>query len=152
MKSKTEKQKVGQVGENVACRFLMKQGFEVIERNYWKKWGEIDVIARKSDILHFIEVKTVSANLDDVTHPVRDTGSINNTQNNRISNGMGETDAYKPEDNVHPWKLKRLSRTIQTYLLERVSGDPNWQFDIIAIYLDMKSKKARISFLEDIVI
>ncbi|MFQ5661662.1 MAG: YraN family protein [Candidatus Paceibacteria bacterium] len=131
-KSKTDKQKVGEVGENVACRFLVKQGFEVIERNYWKKWGEIDVIVKKDSILHFIEVKTVSCeNLDSVTH---------------------ETDAYKPEDNVHPWKLKRLSRTIQTYLLEKVSDDPDWQFDIIAIYLDMKSKKAKISFLEDIVI
>lgn len=131
-KSKTDKQKVGEVGENVACRFLVKQGFEVIERNYWKKWGEIDVIVKKDSILHFIEVKTVSCeNLDSVTH---------------------ETDAYKPEDNVHPWKLKRLFRTIQTYLLEKVSDDPDWQFDIIAIYLDMKSKKAKISFLEDIVI
>lgn len=131
-KSKTDKQKVGEAGENVACRFLVKQGFEIIERNYWKKWGEIDVIATKADILHFIEVKTVSCeNLDNVTH---------------------ETDIYRPEDNVHPWKLKRLSRTIQTYLLEKVGDDTDWQFDVIAIYLDVVSKEARVKFLEDIVI
>ncbi|HJO89745.1 MAG TPA: YraN family protein [Candidatus Paceibacterota bacterium] len=131
-KSKTAKQKVGEIGENVACRFLVKQGFEIIERNYWKKWGEIDVIAKKEGILHFIEVKTVSCeNLDSVTR---------------------EIDAYKPEDNVHPWKLKRLSRTIQIYLLEKENDDTDWQFDVLAIYLDMANRKAKVSFLEDIVI
>lgn len=132
MGSKTEKQKVGQIGENIACRFLMKRGFNIIERNYWKKWGEIDIISEKEGILRFIEVKTVSReNLDNVTH---------------------ETDDYRPEDNIHPWKLKRLSRTIQTYLLEKSDDDTDWQFDIIAIYLDMVSKKAKVQFLEDIVI
>ncbi|MBT3729890.1 YraN family protein [bacterium] len=132
MGSKTDKQKVGEIGENVACRFLMKHGFEIVERNYWKKWGEIDIIAKKKGIVRFIEVKTVSCKtLDSVTH---------------------ETDAYRPEDNLHPWKLKRLSRTIQTYLLEKGNDDIEWQFDVIAIYLDMSNKKARVNFLEDIVI
>jgi putative endonuclease len=132
MGSKTDKQKVGEIGENVACRFLMKRGFEIVERNYWKKWGEIDIIAKKEGILRFIEVKTVSCKtLDSVTH---------------------ETDTYRPEDNIHPWKLKRLSRTIQTYLLEKGDDDIEWQFDVIAIYLDMSNKKARVNFLEDIVI
>ena len=44
---KTAKQKVGEIGENVACRFFVKQNFTIIERNYWKKWGEIDIIAKK---------------------------------------------------------------------------------------------------------
>lgn len=148
MGSKTDKQKVGEIGENVACRFLMKHGFEIIERNYWKKWGEIDIIAKSfakaplhegrgsreqgREIIRFIEVKTVSCKtLDSVTH---------------------ETDAYRPEDNIHPWKLKRLSRTIQTYLLEKGNDDIEWQFDVIAIYLDMSNKKARVNFLEDIII
>ncbi len=132
MKSKTDKQKVGEIGENVACRFLMKRGFEIVERNYWKKWGEIDVIAKKDGVLRFIEVKTVSCKtLADVTRG---------------------TDAYRPEDNIHPWKLKRLSRTMQTYLLEKGNDDIEWQFDVIAIYLDMSNRKAKVNFLEDIVI
>jgi len=138
MGSKTDKQKVGETGENVACRFLMKHGFEIVERNYWKKWGEIDIIAKSFDkaqdreIVRFIEVKTVSCKtLVDVTRG---------------------TDTYRPEDNIHPWKLKRLSRTIQTYLLEKGNDDIEWQFDVMAIYLDMSNKKARVNFLEDIVI
>ena len=110
----------------------MKHGFEIVERNYWKKWGEIDIIAKTEGILRFIEVKTVSCvTLDNVPY---------------------ETDSYRPEDNIHPWKLKRLSRTIQTYLLEKGSDDTDWQFDVIAIYLDMSNKKAKVQFLEDIVI
>ena len=132
MGSKTDKQKVGEIGENVACRFLMKHGFEIVERNYWKKWGEIDIIAKKEGVVRFIEVKTVSCvTLDNIEHKI---------------------DNYRPEDNIHPWKLKRLSRTIQTYLLEKGSDDIDWQFDVITIYLDMSNKKAKVNFLEDIVI
>jgi len=60
MENKADKREIGQIGESVVCRFLKKQDFQIIKRNYWKKWGEIDIIAKKSDILHFVEVKTVS--------------------------------------------------------------------------------------------
>ncbi|MBU4223686.1 YraN family protein, partial [Patescibacteria group bacterium] len=40
----TEKQKIGELGENIACKFLMKHGHEILDRNYRKKWGEIDVV------------------------------------------------------------------------------------------------------------
>ena len=48
----TEKQKVGRIGEDIACKFLMKHGFEVADRNYLRKWGEIDIIAKKRGVLH----------------------------------------------------------------------------------------------------
>ena len=56
----SEKQKIGEIGENIAVKFLMKHGFSVIDRNYTKKWGEIDIIAKKSEKLYFVEVKSVS--------------------------------------------------------------------------------------------
>ena len=129
---RTEKRKIGDLGENMACKFLMKRGFEVVERNYSKKWGEIDIIAKKANKLHFIEVKTVS-HLPYVTHV---------------------TDTYQPEDNLHPWKLKRLSRVIQTYLLGygRGSRETDWQFDVATVYLDLKSMQAKVNYLEDIII
>ena len=156
---RTEKRKIGDLGENIACKFLMKHGFEIVEQNYSKKWGEIDIIARKGDKLHFIEVKSVSH------MPV-----------------SYETDNYKPEDNLHPWKLERLSRVIQTYLLgykgntnvsyppecsragetgirSRVcpaelqrSGEVDWQFDIAVVYLDIKSMQAKVNYMEDIIL
>ena len=135
--NRTEKRKIGDIGENIACKFLMKRGFEVIERNYSKKWGEIDIIASKGDKLHFIEVKAV-------------------TRNN-LQNVSQSTDSYRPEDNLHPWKLERLSRVIQTYLLgfkgnRSVTHETDWQFDVITVYLDLKSMEAKVNYLEDIII
>ena len=50
---------IGNEGENRAVAFLESKGFEIIERNWRTKGGEIDIIAFKSDILVFIEVKTL---------------------------------------------------------------------------------------------
>jgi putative endonuclease len=134
---KTHKQKIGKIGEDIACKFLAKRGFTLLERNFWKKWGEIDLIVEKDITLHFVEVKTVSCE--------------------NLKNISVENDNYRPEDNIHPWKLKRLSRTIQTYLLEKdipTSGDRSedreWQFDAVIIFLDQESKKAKVLFLENI--
>ncbi len=50
---------IGKHGENIAKDFLIKKGFEIIELNYhYSKIAEIDIIAQKNNILHFIEVKT----------------------------------------------------------------------------------------------
>ncbi|KKT37913.1 MAG: hypothetical protein UW27_C0008G0048 [Parcubacteria group bacterium GW2011_GWA1_44_13] len=60
MAEPTEKQKIGRLGEDIAVKYLENKGFLVIERNYLKKCGEIDVIAKKAGITHFIEVKSVT--------------------------------------------------------------------------------------------
>lgn len=48
----------GKEAEEEACRFLSKQGFEVLERNFYTRFGELDIIAKKNGILHFVEVKS----------------------------------------------------------------------------------------------
>jgi putative endonuclease len=50
----------GLIGETLATMFLKKRGYEIIERNYRIREGEIDIIARKNGELIFIEVKTIS--------------------------------------------------------------------------------------------
>ena len=120
------KKKIGALGENMACRFLVKHGFRILDRNYSKKWGEIDIVAEKDKIFRFIEVKSI------VSY---------------------ETNRYRPEENVHYQKLKRLSRVIQTYLLDKkVSYETEWQIDIMAVFLDLENKKARFRFTENIII
>ncbi len=134
--NRTEKRKMGDLGENMACKFLVKRGFEIVEKNYLKKWGEIDIISRKNEKLHFIEVKSVSHML----------------YIKAKNDGKGyEEDNYRPEDNLHPWKLKRLSRVIQTYLLGQ-RGNPDWQFDVMTVYLDLKTMQAKVNWLEDIIL
>lgn len=49
---------VGKIGEEIAKRFLVKQGYEIIEQNYKTKYAEIDLIAKKGKDLVFIEVRT----------------------------------------------------------------------------------------------
>ena len=124
---KTEKQKIGNLGEDLACRFLVSKDFRVIERNYRKKWGEIDVIAVKDGVLHFVEVKAMAA----------------------LHNNGG----HRPEDNVHKWKKLRLSRAIRTYLLDRhVSDETEFEIDVLALVLDFETKKAKIRFVQNVLL
>jgi len=51
----------GDIAEEKACEFLYSQGFKIIEQNFYaKKLGEIDIIATKDSIYHFIEVKSAN--------------------------------------------------------------------------------------------
>ena len=134
-KKPTEKQKIGQVGENYACDYLKSKGYKIIERNYLKKWGEIDIIAIFNKKIHFVEVKSVSCEIFE-----------------NIDNVICETD-YRPEENVHPWKLQRLSRVIQTYLWKKdFNDDLEWQFDIVTVYIDSAKKLHKIDMMEDIIL
>jgi Holliday junction resolvase-like predicted endonuclease len=72
------------LGEKIAIRFLESKGYIMIERNYRKKWGEIDIVCKKGRRVYFVEVKTVSRDLSGVDSFV----------------GW-----YRSEDNVHPSKL-----------------------------------------------
>ena len=58
MKHFTSKtQKVGEIGEEKACEFLMKHGFTILERNVANKFGEIDIVAKAHGTHYFFEVK-----------------------------------------------------------------------------------------------
>ena len=134
MNHSSHNQGIGKLGEDIAQKYLENKGFVVLDRNYLKKYGEIDIVAKKAGIIHFIEVKSVSCeNLD------QDVSCV--------------TDNYRPEDNVHPQKLKRLGRTIQAYLLEKFpKGDPEWIFDVVTVRINSKNLKAQVKFLENLVL
>lgn len=138
MAEPTQKQKIGRLGEDIATKHLINKGFAIICQNYLKKCGEIDIIAQKGKKLHFIEVKTVSHVTSHRVNPCDVTC---------------ETDKYRAEDNIHEYKLKRLARMIQLYLLEKYpKGEPDWQFDAIVVRLDTKNHQAKVKFLEDLVL
>lgn len=133
---KTHKQVVGKKGEDLACTYLSEGGFEIVARNYLKPWGEIDIVAKKAKKLYFVEVKSVSADLS-VTH-----------ETNKESK-----DHYRPEDNVHPKKLERMRKVIQTYLFSKYGDrEVDWQFDVMTVYLDYTLKKAKIERLENVIL
>jgi putative endonuclease len=130
--AKTPKRELGDKGEEVVCRYLESRGYRILERNYWKPWGEIDIIAEKGPTLSFVEVKSVSREMGE---------------------GISRETSYRPEENMHPAKIKRLHRAIQTYLLERkVPESRPWQLDLACAFLDFSTHKARVELLENIVL
>lgn len=132
-KQKTQKQVIGQIGENAVCTYLERKGYTITDRNYLKKWGELDVVARKGKKLYFIEVKSVSreSSFWDVPH---ETG-------------------YRAEDNLHSWKLERLKRVLQTYLIDKnVPEDTEWQFDVATVYVDQTKRLCKVKMLEDVIL
>jgi putative endonuclease len=135
----SDKRKFGDIGESLAVRFLMKCGFEIVDRNYQKKWGEIDIVSRETlgngFKYRFIEVKTVSCeNIANISHEtlLKDT---------------------RPEEQVHVWKKKRLSRAVESYILEhKISHETPWQCDLVAVFLDKEHKQAKIRVVENILL
>ena len=149
MAQSTEKQKIGRLGEDIAAIYLENKGFSVIGRNYLKKCGEIDIIAKKGKILHFIEVKSVSR--ENLHRAVLCKGD-NVSLRPRREFTNSETDNYRAEDNIHPNKLKRLARTVQVYLLEKYpEGEQEWQFGAIIVKISMETRSAHVRLLADIV-
>ncbi|MBP9757207.1 MAG: YraN family protein [Candidatus Pacebacteria bacterium] len=125
------KRQLGNKGEDIACVYLQSKGFEIVERNYLKPWGEIDIIARKGKALHFIEVKTIS----------------------RATSAGGGSRGTSPnmtaEDQLHPAKLKRLARTVDIYMGDRDSS-VDYQIDLVTVELDMKTRTARCKLYEQV--
>lgn len=114
-------QKIGEFGEEITCTYLKKQGFTILERNYYKSAGEIDIVAKKGSVLHFIEVKTVSH------------------ETNR------QKPLIKPEENFTQNKIRKFKKIIDFYLADkRVSHETKIQIDLLCVYVDPNSKKAQI--------
>ena len=136
---------IGKLGEDIACRFLEQKGFKIIDRNYRKKWGEIDIVAKQGQKLHFVEVKSVS-------REIASNQKIAVTRENLFK----ENDLWQPEDAVHPKKITRMRRVIQSYLgdfrNQDISRETEWVFDIIALFIDPKTKIAKIRFRENVLI
>jgi len=124
-------QQIGLKGENICTMFLVKHGHHIVERNYTKPSGEIDIITMHDKRLHFIEVKAVSC----ATH-----SNIKNM--------------YNPLQNIDPRKLKKIKDTIKHFLAEKeaykVPHETDWQLDAYAVYVDKHNIKHRLKKIENI--
>lgn len=97
-------------GEDLACAFLQKQGYRIVERNFRKGYGEIDIVALhpassgQAQVLVFVEVKT------------------------RTSDLFGP-----PLEAITPWKIRTLVKTAQYYKLLHPTLPDSLRLDAIGI-------------------
>ena len=155
-------QKIGTLGEELVVKFLVKKGYKILDRNFWKRWGELDIVAQRKGKIHFVEVKALSANVSDETTSVT-LGTLHAKQKIVSSETLRERslsyirskikkDRFAPEDHISADKMKRLGRIMQTYLGEKhVSDETKWQLDVATVLLDRATRKAKINLIEDVV-
>jgi len=122
---KTFNKIIGNKGEDIASIFLGQNGFEVVVRNYRKNWGELDIVARKDNVTHFFEVKSVTSKYY----------------------------GHRPEENVDGFKVRQIRRMISTYLSENGRGvEEEFKFHVICVYMNMESRRARVKWIKDVIL
>lgn len=112
---------LGRFGEELAAKYLQKNGYRILARNFRKGYGEIDIITQKEDTLVFVEVKT------------------------RIGDKYG-----KPEEAITPWKLKALIRTVQYYKVLHPKLPDSLRIDLLAIDLSPAGEVKTLKHLQNI--
>ena len=126
------RKKLGEIGEKIAEDFLKRKGYKILDKNYFTKsvfgpkTGEIDIVAKKDDTISFVEVKSL------VVTPT-------------AFGGRGDAGDVSPEDKVNFQKQRKLIKTAQSWLMKnKMPSNIKWQIDVIAIKIDLDSKKAKI--------
>lgn len=117
----TYQKNLGAWGEAIAEKYLKSKGYGIIFRNYRKRVGEIDLVAKKKNKTIFIEVKT------------------------RTSHTFGF-----PEESVDSYKLAKLSSVIDAYLTENHLPAENIQLDCIIVEYSQARQKVKIRHLKDV--
>lgn len=112
---------VGANAEDLACRFLKKQGYKIITRNFTIRGGEIDIIAQENGELVFIEVKA------------------------RYSYQFG-----LPQESITYWKIKALRKTALFFLQKACWGDLPYRFDLVCVDF-VKEKTPQITLSKNII-
>lgn len=111
----------GNQGEYLACGYLKKQGYKILERNYRIRGGEIDIIAQDKEYLVFVEVKT------------------------RLSHDYG-----LPVESITPWKIKFLLKTAQFYLQKIGWGDGPYRLDFVGVDLADNPHNPKVELIKNI--
>jgi putative endonuclease len=129
---KEQNKQVGDWGEQIAVNYLKNKGFSIIERNYWRKWGELDIVAKSGEVVHFVEVKTVS---HETKQQLREA----------VTRGT-----WRPEEQVHQFKLHQIHKALETWIADH-NYDGDWQIDVIAVRIVPRETYATVKFIENIV-
>ncbi len=116
---------LGELGERIACEYLVKKGFDILEKNYRINFGEIDIIAKKpwklfknDQTVHFVEVKALISN-----------------------------DKFFPEDRVDFKKQRKLKQLAQIWLQKnKFKENHPYQIDVIGILINQPARTAKLHY------
>lgn len=109
-------------GEKLAADFLKKHGYLILETNYRRPEGEIDIVARQEDCLVFVEVRT-----------------------------KGSRQFGTPEESITPAKIAKLRTVAGYYRQTRDDLPEDWRIDVVAVELDGAGEPRRIELIENAV-
>lgn len=112
---------LGQLGENIAREYLEKKGYNIIEQNYKTKYAEIDLVAKKDDVLIFVEVRS------------------------KTGEQFGS-----PEDTINREKKRRLKMNSKGYVY-RVKWKEGYRIDAICIVFNPDQTVFRLTHHENII-
>ncbi len=107
-------------GENLAKKFLKKNGYTILKRNYVSKNGEIDIVAYDRGTIAFVEVKT------------------------RLSESFGP-----PELAITNKKRSKIIRTALNYLITNKIEEMDYRFDVVSILFKKDSNNPNIELLKN---
>lgn len=102
-----DKKSKGDFGEETACKYIKKNGYKILGKNFRTKFGEIDLIGIDNDTICFIEVKARSS-----------------------------SDYGSPEEFVTKRKQERLWKTASIYINKNTLEFGNYRFDVISVDLE----------------
>jgi len=123
---------IGRIGEEIAQKWLISKGHEIISRNFRKKYGEIDIVTRETGKIHFVEVKSVSY-------------ETRSSLEYAVSH-----ETWRPEENVHRDKVRRFKNTTDVWLIEnKYTGE--FQIDILTVRIVSREKFARVKLIENVI-
>ncbi len=123
---KSNQRGIGGAGENEAVYFLQKQGYVIIELNWYnkkgKRLGEIDIIAKENNTIVFVEVK---------------------------SRTLSEIRDILPEEQVTHAKLKKIQKVSESYIKEKELWNSERRLDIVSVIFIKNSKKIDIKHIKN---
>ncbi|OGF28537.1 hypothetical protein A2331_03175 [Candidatus Falkowbacteria bacterium RIFOXYB2_FULL_34_18] len=114
-------QKIGKLGEDLACKYLQEKGYEILDRNIKTSFKEIDIVARIKEKIVFIEVKT---------------------RTNLKFGGADEAINHK--------KIKNLKKAIKMYFFQTKLYTDNFRLDLVAIDIEPNKNITNIKHYKDL--
>lgn len=103
----------------MAEAYLLKQGYQILAKNWRCAAGELDLVTQQGEMIVFIEVRT------------------------RRGEQLGS-----PEESITPRKRAKLIEVAQTFLAETEAADCSWRIDVIAMVLDRQTRVVYFNHLE----